>query len=119
MRTLPPLVRRTVDRLIAAFAPEEIRVFGSYAKDTQHAGSDVDLLVVARLGGQSAEAHMRRARQLAADCFPAVDVVLCTPAERDGAARLSSPFLASILETGQVIYQRDGESGLSSTSAHT
>jgi len=108
MRTLPPLVQRTVERLIAAFAPEEIRVFGSYAKGTQHAGSDVDLLVVAPLGGRSADAHQRRARQLATDCFPPVDVVLCTPAERDGAAHLGSPFLASILETGQVIYRRDG-----------
>ena len=108
MRKLPPLVQRTVDRLIAAFAPDEIRVFGSYAKGTQHAGSDVDLLVVAPLRGGSPDAHQRRARQLSADCFPPVDVVLCTPGERDGAAQLSSPFLASILETGQVIYRRDG-----------
>lgn len=108
MQPLPPLVRRTVERLIAAFAPEEIRVFGSYAKGTQHGGSDVDLLVVAPLAGWSADTHQRRARQLAADCFPPIDVVFCTPAERDGAARLASPFLASILESGQVIYRRNG-----------
>ena len=108
MQSLPPLVRRTVERLIAAFAPAEIRVFGSYAKGTQHVGSDVDLLVVAQLGGHSAATHQRRARQLASDCFPPVDVVLCTPDERDGAAHLDSPFLASILESGQVIYRREG-----------
>ena len=107
MQKLPPLVQRTIERLIAAFAPEEIRVFGSYAKGTQHAGSDVDLLVVAALGGRSVDSHQRRARQLAADCFPPVDVVLCTPAERDSAAGLPSPFLASIVESGQVIYRRD------------
>ena len=107
MRSLPPLVQRTVQRLIAAFAPDEIRVFGSYAKGTQHAGSDVDLLIVAPLAGRSPDAHQRRARQLAADCFPPVDVVICTPAERDGAAGLASPFLASILESAQVIYRRE------------
>ena len=105
METLPPLVQRTVHRLIAAFAPEEIVLFGSWAKGKRHAGSDVDLLVIAPLPG-AVSANQRRARQLSSDCFPPVDVVLCTPAERDAAASSVSPFLASILETGKTIWRR-------------
>jgi predicted nucleotidyltransferase len=102
---LPPLVQRTVQRLIRAFAPERIMLFGSYAKGTVHSGSDVDLLVVANLEGNAAF-HQRRARQLAADCFPRVDVVFATPEEVTGAASAKSPFLLSILGKGITLYTR-------------
>jgi predicted nucleotidyltransferase len=105
MLVLPPLVQRTIDRLIRAFAPERIVLYGSYAKGTQHDGSDVDLLVVADGTGPTAH-RLRRARQLAADCFPRIDVMLCTPADVANAATAPSPFLASILETGRTIYER-------------
>ena len=102
---LPPLVQRTLQRLIRAFAPERIILFGSYAKGTLHAGSDVDLLVITNLEGNP-HIHQRRARQLAADCFPRVDVVFATPAEIAGAATAKSPFLLSILGSGIELYTR-------------
>ena len=102
---LPPLVERTVQRLIRAFAPEQILLFGSQAK--RHAGerSDFDLLVVTELDGWPG-ARDRRARQLATDCFPPVDVVFATPEEIAGAAEAKSPFLLSILGSGIVLYRR-------------
>jgi hypothetical protein len=51
------------------------------------------------------EACRRRALQLAADCFPPVDVVFATPEEVADAARAASPFLMSILGTGVAVYQ--------------
>ena len=102
---LPPLVQRTIQRLIRAFVPERIVLFGSYAKGTMHGGSDVDLLVIANLDGNPAF-HQRRARQLAADCFPAVDVVFATPAEVADAPTAKSPFLLSILGTGVTLHSR-------------
>jgi uncharacterized protein len=105
LHELPPLVQRTLQRLIRAFVPEQIMLFGSYAKGTTHAGSDVDLLIVADLAGSPA-IHNRRARQLAADCFPRIDVVFATPQEVVSAETAKSPFLLSILGTGVVIYRR-------------
>ena len=102
---LPPLVKRTLQRLIRAFAPERIVLYGSYAKCTVHGGSDVDLLVIANLEGNPAF-HQRRARQLAADSFPPVDVVFATPAEVAEAATAKSPFLLSILGRGITLYTR-------------
>jgi predicted nucleotidyltransferase len=102
---LPPLVQRTLQRLIRTFAPERIILFGSYAKDMTHAGSDVDLLIVADLRGDPAT-HNRRARQLAADCFPRIDVVFATPQQVASADIQKSPFLLSILGSGIVVYER-------------
>jgi predicted nucleotidyltransferase len=103
--SLPPLVQRAVARLIRAFAPERVIVFGSWAKGTSTGKSDIDLLVIADLNGEPA-ALLRRARQLAGDCFPPVDVVIASPAEVTGAATARSPFLASILGSGMTIYRR-------------
>jgi len=107
---LPPLVNRTVERLVRSFAPEQILLFGSYAKGTNRPGSDLDLLVVADLEGDPA-IHQRRARQLAADCFPPVDVVFCSTEEIAEAATAPSPFLHSILGTGITLYRKPDEGG--------
>jgi predicted nucleotidyltransferase len=102
---LPPLVQRTLQRLVRAFSPERIVLFGSYAKGTVHDRSDVDLLVIANVDG-SPGFYQRRARELAADCFPPVDVVLATPAEVAAAGRAKSPFLLSVLGSGVTVYRR-------------
>lgn len=100
-----PLNSRILGRLVRAFAPERIILFGSYAKGSAHLGSDIDLLIVADLQGDPV-AHLRRARQLVSDSFPPVDINLCTPEELDSAERASSPFLLSILGKGLTVYTR-------------
>jgi predicted nucleotidyltransferase len=97
------LNNRILGRLVRAFAPERIIVFGSYAKGTAHAGSDIDVLIVADLQGDPVT-NLRRARQLVSDSFPLVDISFCTPEEMDAADRASSPFLLSILGKGVTVY---------------
>jgi predicted nucleotidyltransferase len=101
----PPFLRRVIDRYVRAFRPERIVMFGSHAKGTAKQGSDVDVLVVATLAGDHG-LHMRRARQLAVDCFPPVDVVFASPEEVATAATAESPFLHSILGSGITVYER-------------
>jgi predicted nucleotidyltransferase len=100
----PAFLRRVVARYVRAFAPQCIMLFGSYAKGTNTQDSDVDLLVITNLFGDPTF-HLRRARQLAADCFPLVDVVFATPEEVASAPTANSPFLLSILEKGVVVYR--------------
>jgi predicted nucleotidyltransferase len=100
----PPFLRRAVARLARAFAPRLIVLFGSYAKGVAQPGSDVDLLLVADVEGDL-EHHLRRARQLVADNFPPVDLVLCSSDELSEASTARSPFLASILSSGVTVYQ--------------
>jgi predicted nucleotidyltransferase len=101
----PAFLHRTVERLVRAFAPERIVLFGSYAKGAARPGSDIDLLIVADLAGDPT-AHLRRARQLVADAFPPVDIVLCTPEEVAEAPNARSPFLLSVLGSGSTLYSR-------------
>lgn len=103
--TLPPQAVRAVERLRRAFAPERIILFGSYAKGTNHDGSDIDLLLIADLAGDPA-IHQRRARQLTADCFPPIDVVFHRPEDIAEAEIARSPFLLSILGKGVLLYSR-------------
>ena len=107
---LQAILNAPVQRLVRNFAPERIVLFGSYAKGSDHPGSDIDLLVVAALEGDPA-AHLRRARQLVADAFPPIDVTFCSPAEAAGATALPSPFLHSILGSGITLYQREPKPG--------
>jgi uncharacterized protein len=107
----PKFLERVVARYVRAFSPERIVMFGSWAKGTQHVGSDVDLLIVADVDG-GGDQHLRRARQLAADCFPRVDVVFASEAEVATAASLESPFLLSILGTGVTLYERPPRAAL-------
>jgi predicted nucleotidyltransferase len=101
----PAFISRVLERLVRNFAPERIVLFGSYAKGTARPGSDVDLLVIANLEGDPV-VHLRRARQLVADSFPPVDVVLCTPEEVAEAHTARSPFLLSVLGSGITLYSR-------------
>jgi predicted nucleotidyltransferase len=107
MKPVPPsvLLRGTLDRLVRAFAPERIVLFGSYAKGTAESGSDMDLLVVADIEGDPI-VHLRRARQLVASSFPPVDIVLCTSEDVSEAASAKSPFLLSVLGSGVTVYSR-------------
>src|SRR6185436_1641601 len=101
--SLPSILPRgALDRLVRAFAPERIVLFGSYAKGTSRPDSDIDLLVIASLEGDL-RTHLRRARQLVADLFPVVDVVLCTPDDLDEDTPRST-FLRSALGHGIVVY---------------
>jgi predicted nucleotidyltransferase len=115
---LPPALARVIERFVRAFAPEAILLFGSYAKGTAQPASDVDLLIIAELSGDAAF-HLRRAQQLATDCFPPIDIVFATPAEVAEAATVPSPFLHSILGRGQVVFIRRTASGLGETPACT
>ncbi|MDD5563945.1 MAG: nucleotidyltransferase domain-containing protein [Thermoanaerobaculaceae bacterium] len=104
-QTLPGPLGRVVERYVRAFAPERIVLFGSRAKGTDREESDADLLVIADLEGDPAS-HLRRAHQLAADCFPPVDVVFATSEEVAAASAADSPFLLSILGSGVTVYRR-------------
>jgi len=114
---LPPLVQRVVKRLVRAFRPERIVLFGSWAKGTTHDRSDIDVLVIADLAGNPA-LHKRRARQLAGDSFPPMDFVFATPTEVAAAGAAKSLFLLSILGTGTTLYVRSHDVNNRSDDVH-
>jgi predicted nucleotidyltransferase len=76
--TLPPAFDEMVNRIVAKFAPIEIRLFGSRARGDARADSDVDLLVVMPDGTDLRETTIAILRLLRDAPF-SKDVVVATP----------------------------------------
>ena len=105
-RVTKTLLAGIVQRIVEKFRTEKIVLFGSYAKGTPNRDSDVDLLVVM----DSMEPMSQRIRcvtEVAKVRFLPMDIVVRTPAEMDERLAKGDFFIADILNTGKVLYQRD------------
>jgi len=100
-RTLQPILKR----LVPAFSPKRIVLFGSHAKGSAKPGSDIDILLVTELNGDPTQ-YLKHARQLTGHTFPFVDVVICTSAQIEEAHRGRLPFLLQALENGIILYSQ-------------
>ncbi len=67
-------------RIVAAFDPEQVILFGSYAYGTPHRDSDVDLLIIADTGLDDTQAAVAVSCLIMPRPFP-VDILVKTPAE--------------------------------------
>lgn len=94
-------VRTLGRRIVEAFHPQRIILFGSLAAGRSRPDSDVDLLVVART---------RRPLEFAGRIHSHVggtlplDVVVRTPTEVSRALRSGDPFLTEVLRGGRLLY---------------
>jgi predicted nucleotidyltransferase len=101
----PVELARVVDAIVALYNPDRIDLFGSFAKGTQHEGSDLDLIVVKQW---SVPRH-RRGRDLnvflAAMAF-SVDVLFYSPEELR--QELADPFsmMSIVKPSARTIYER-------------
>jgi predicted nucleotidyltransferase len=90
-------------KLAREFRPERIVLFGSHARGSATADSDVDLLIVLPFEGKpvtkSVEIRMRLRPS-----FP-VDLIVHTPSKVRERLNMDDPFLRDILEQGKVLYE--------------
>lgn len=92
-------------RLVDAFDPEKVILFGSQAAGATRRDSDVDLLVIMEAEGSP----MERAVAVKRACRPrfvAMDVLVKTPDEMALQLREGNLFLRQILDEGTVLYER-------------
>jgi predicted nucleotidyltransferase len=92
-------------RIVEAFNPEKVILFGSRAAGTPRADSDVDLLVV--MDAQTSP--IQRAVAVKRVCRPrfvAMDVLVKTPEEMATQLRQGNSLLRQILAEGRVLYER-------------
>jgi predicted nucleotidyltransferase len=75
---IPKLITRIVKRIVGLFAPEQVILFGSYAKGTAGADSDVDLLVVMPVKGSKRQKIVEIGVALH-DFAIAKDIMISTP----------------------------------------
>ena len=75
---IPKLVNRIVRRIVGRFAPEQVILFGSHAKGTAGADSDVDLLVVMPVKGSKRQKIVEIGVALHDFAIPK-DIMISTP----------------------------------------
>ncbi|MGQ0604669.1 MAG: nucleotidyltransferase domain-containing protein [Anaerolineales bacterium] len=101
-RTLDRIVRRLVSR----FKPDQIILFGSHARGTADADSDVDLLVVMPLANRKRR-QTTLAMQLALqDIQTPKDIIVVTPEEVDRQKNIPGTLIRPALLEGKTLYVR-------------
>lgn len=89
-------LRRLAADLRRDFAVEAVYIFGSFARGTEHEGSDIDLLVVGELPGRVFD---RVGEVLRRTSLP-VEPIVVTPATFDRRQRQHHPLFEAIAGEG-------------------
>jgi predicted nucleotidyltransferase len=98
-----PQLDEIVARLVAAFKPRRVVLFGSWAAGTATAESDVDLLVIAE-SDEPVHVRMARAQRALRGLTVPVDVFVHTPAEVARFGQWLSHTVAVALREGRELY---------------
>jgi len=92
-----------VERLVTAFAPERVLLFGSWARGTATEDSDLDLLVIVE-SDEPIHRRMARAQSALRGLTTPADVFVVTPAEVEEYKDWLSHTIAIALREGQELY---------------
>ncbi len=101
----PASIKEVAHRIVRAFNPERIILFGSHAYGTPGPNSDVDLLVVLPFEGKA----WRKAAEIltrAKPPFP-VDLLVRTPEQVQERLRFGDVLITEALTRGEVLYEAD------------
>ena len=98
-------IQAVVRRIVEGYAPDKIILFGSYAYGVPTEHSDLDLLIIKeKAEAKRAERSIKVWRLLWDDGFPAMDILIRTPAEMEKAAGIFQS-VETIAETqGRLLY---------------
>ncbi|HLI26807.1 MAG TPA: nucleotidyltransferase domain-containing protein [Chloroflexota bacterium] len=99
-----PVLRAIVARLVAAYQPERIYLFGSRARGDATADSDYDLLVVVPDDAPPERQQARLAHEVLWGVHAAADVVVWTRAAFERRAHVTSSLPAVVLREGKLLH---------------
>jgi uncharacterized protein len=105
--TDPQIIQEIVRRIVKVSQPEKVILFGSRARDTARATSDIDLLVIAH----STQPRHRRAAPLygaLSDIIAPMDIVVYSPEEVQEWSEVRQAFVTTAIREGQVLYENPG-----------
>ncbi len=92
-------------RIVAAYDPERIYLFGSYAKGEMTKRSDIDLIIVKR-SNLPRKIRGRDMDAVLADFAIDFDLLFVTPEELEVERNKSRTLLKTVMSTARLIYQR-------------
>ena len=102
---LPERVQEVIRKIVESYDPEQIIVFGSYARGDWTDGSDLDLLVVK----ETEERPFERIGSVSGACWPrklAMDIVVKTPEEIERELGERELFTREIMREAVVVHDR-------------
>ena len=99
----PGLLREIAQKVVHAFRPKNIILFGSYAYGKPTSDSDLDLLIVMESRDRPAE-RIRKVSDLFDPRPLPMDFIVLTPGEMRHRLSGFDPFLEEVLEKGQILY---------------
>jgi predicted nucleotidyltransferase len=102
-------------RIVEAFEPQRIILFGSYVYGKSTPNSDVDLLIVMESDERPVVRAARVSKLLRPRPFP-MDIMVRTPDEIRHRLSIGDQFIREILERGKVLYERDVSARMGSQS---
>jgi predicted nucleotidyltransferase len=99
----PPLVR-LVQRLVEAFEPERIYLFGSHARGDAGVDSDYDLMVVVPYASEPAYRLAQKAHTLVWDVGTAADILVWGRDAFESRLHLKASLPATVVREGRILY---------------
>lgn len=100
-------IKEWCDMVVREFHPEKIVLFGSYARGTPHADSDVDVLVVMRLPrGRRDVLQAAKIRDRVRAPFP-MDLIVRSPQQISRRLAQGDGFVADVLRDGRLMYEAE------------
>ena len=99
-----PKLKSIVERLIAAFRPEKIYLFGSKARGEEGPDSDYDLLVVVPDDAPEQRKRSRLAYETLRGTGIAADVLVCTHSYFETRRHLKASLPGTVLREGRLLH---------------
>lgn len=101
----PENIRTIVDKIAAAYQPEKIMLFGSYATGQETEDSDVDLLIVKETNLPRHHRGRQVRQHLYGSKLP-MDIIVATPQELEQSKLNPYSFLYQALHSSKTVYER-------------
>jgi len=99
------VIQRIVARIVKRFHPERIILFGSQARESATADSDVDMLVVMEFEGSKLD-KMVELREVLSDITVPTDILLTTPEDFGWRKDVVGTIEWPAFHEGKVLYAR-------------
>jgi predicted nucleotidyltransferase len=99
-------IDETVRQIVEKFRPQQVILFGSYARGKPRPESDVDLLVVMDTPLKGSEQAVQICQ--AVEYHYGLDLLVYTPTALAERLALGDPFLREITQHGKVMYECTG-----------
>ena len=105
MAITPEKMERIIERIVEAVHPHRIYLFGSRARGTAREDSDIDLLIIADMGGTRRERNLCIRRLFPMRDF-GMDVLVFKPEEFERQKVLINSISYIVSKEGKIVYER-------------